>query len=117
VLASLFPGGTITGCPKIRCIEFLNAVEPVSRGFYTGSFCFIDAASGAMDFNILIRSVFLQPVALQPTGSPLVYNAAVHVGAGIVYDAVGAHEARECARKAAVILNELYMLEAQPIEK
>jgi para-aminobenzoate synthetase component 1 len=117
VLASLFPGGTITGCPKIRCIEILNAVEPVSRGFYTGSFGYIDAATGALDFNILIRSVFLQSVALQPTASTLVYNAAVHVGAGIVHDAVGAHEARECARKAAAILNELYTLEVQPIGK
>lgn len=112
VIASLFPGGTITGCPKIRCVEILDKVEPVSRGFYTGSLGYIDAETGALDLNILIRSVFLQ-VVQQTTEAPLVYNAAVHVGAGIVYDAVGAHEYRECLRKATAILNELYTLENQ----
>jgi para-aminobenzoate synthetase component 1 len=106
VIASLFPGGTITGCPKLRCIGILDAVEPVPRGFYTGSFGYVDAKTGALDLNILIRSVFLQPTEL-----PLVYNTAVHVGAGIVHDAVGAHEYRECLRKATAILDELYTLE------
>jgi para-aminobenzoate synthetase component 1 len=107
-LRALFPGGTITGCPKIRCMEILDAVEPVPRGFYTGSMGYLDAASGALDFNILIRSLFLQR-----TTDPLRYNTAVHVGAGIVHDAVGAHEYRECLRKAAAGLGELYRLEAE----
>ncbi|HEY9746834.1 MAG TPA: anthranilate synthase component I family protein [Oculatellaceae cyanobacterium] len=106
VIRALFPGGTITGCPKLRCIEILNEAEPAPRGWYTGSFGYIDAESGALDLNILIRSVFLQP-----TEAPLVYNTAVHAGAGIVYDAVGAHEYRECLRKAAAIMNELAALE------
>jgi para-aminobenzoate synthetase component 1 len=107
-LRALFPGGTITGCPKVRCVEILDAVEPVPRGFYTGSMGYLDAASGALDFNILIRSLFLQR-----TTDPLRYNTAVHVGAGIVHDAVGAHEYRECLRKAEASLSELYRLEAE----
>lgn len=107
-LKSLFPGGTITGCPKIRCVEILNEIEPVSRGFYTGSLGYLDAASEALDFNILIRSLFLRP-----TDEPLVYNTAVHVGAGIVHDAVGAYEYRECLRKATASLGELHRLERE----
>jgi para-aminobenzoate synthetase component 1 len=103
LIKSLFPGGTITGCPKIRCVEILNAVEPVPRGFYTGSLGFLDAISPALDLNILIRSLFLKP-----TTEPLVYNTAVQIGGGIVHDSVGAHEARECLRKATASLNELY---------
>jgi para-aminobenzoate synthetase component 1 len=106
LIKSLFPGGTITGCPKIRCVQILNEVEPVPRGFYTGSLGFIDAASAALDLNILIRSLFLRP-----TAEPLVYNTAVQIGGGIVHDSVGAHEARECLRKATASLNELYAAE------
>ena len=102
LIKSLFPGGTITGCPKIRCVEILKAVEPVPRGFYTGSLGFLDVASAALDLNILIRSLFLRP-----TADPLVYNTAVQIGGGIVHDSVGAHEARECLRKATASLNEL----------
>jgi para-aminobenzoate synthetase component 1 len=113
LIRALFPGGTITGCPKIRCVEILRAVEPVSRGFYTGSLGYLDAASQALDLNILIRSVFLRPMPDASHGGPLVYNTAVHVGAGIVHDAVGAHEYRECLRKATAILQELHGLEHQ----
>lgn len=109
----LFPGGTITGCPKIRCVDILRTVEPVSRGFYTGSLGYLDAASSALDMNILIRSVFLRPMPDGSHGGPVVYNTAVHVGAGIVHDAVGAHEYRECLRKATAILQELHGLEYQ----
>jgi len=115
LLRSIFPCGTITGCPKIRCVEILNTVEPASRGFYTGSLGYLDAASGAMDFNILIRSLFLKPVdntaGHDSSGEAMRYNTAVHIGAGIVHDAVGAHEYRECLRKAAASLNELHRLE------
>lgn len=113
LIRALFPGGTITGCPKIRCVDILHSVEPVSRGFYTGSLGCLDATSQALDLNILIRSVFLRPVSDHADGQPVVYNTAVHVGAGIVHDAVGAHEYRECLRKATAILQELHSLEHQ----
>lgn len=115
LLRALFPGGTITGCPKIRCVEILDALEPVSRGFYTGGMGYWDAASHAMDLNILIRSLFMKPEtpeakSLPSDGAdPLRYNVAVHVGAGIVQDAVGAHEYRECKRKASSALSALYL--------
>jgi para-aminobenzoate synthetase component 1 len=115
VLKALFPGGTITGCPKIRCMQILEGLEPVPRGGYTGSLGYLDRQTGAMDFNILIRTLFLSPVSAEasppaggcPTGSPFVYNTAIHVGAGIVADSVGDHEHRECLRKAAAILGVL----------
>ena len=110
VLAALFPGGTITGCPKRRCMEILDRVESVRRGFYTGSLGYIDAETGAMDFNILIRSVFLR--ALPPSSEPpFLYHIDVHAGAGIVYDAVGAYEYRECLRKASALLEALEAVE------
>lgn len=111
VLRSVFPGGTITGCPKIRCINILESEEPVHRVFYTGSLGYIDAATGAMDWNILIRSLFLSNE--QPySDSGLRYNATVHVGAGIVADSVGSHEYRECLRKASALLGVLYYVES-----
>ncbi|WP_373533589.1 anthranilate synthase component I family protein [Vampirovibrio sp.] len=118
LIQSLFPGGTITGCPKIRCVDILSKLEPVSRGLYTGSLGYLDAASPSLDLNILIRSVYLRPapIASNPANSnhdPMRYNTAVHVGAGIVHDAIGPHEYRECLRKANAILNELYRLESQ----
>jgi para-aminobenzoate synthetase component I len=122
VLRSLFPGGTITGCPKVRCVNTLSRIEPVPRGFYTGSLGYVDARSPAMDWNILIRSVFLQerdlqqsPVLPKSSVSSLCrafpYNAHIHVGAGIVHDAVGKHEYRECLRKASASLNALAAVE------
>jgi para-aminobenzoate synthetase component 1 len=114
VLQALFPGGTITGCPKIRCIQLLDQVEPVARGPYTGSLGYFDRATGALDLNILIRSLFLStpaepsPQAGRPVfGEPFVYNTAIHVGAGIVADSVEPHEYRECLRKAQAMLGVL----------
>lgn len=113
LIQALFPGGTITGCPKIRCVDILKKMEPVSRGLYTGSLGFLDASSPALDFNILIRSVYLKPIqqSMQTLHQPMRYNTAVHVGAGIVHDAIGPNEYRECLRKANAILNELYFLD------
>lgn len=105
-LRSVFPGGTITGCPKVRSVEILDAVEPVSRGFYTGGVGYMDLATGLVDINILIRSLLLTP--LTPDLDGLRYNARVHVGAGIVADSLAPHEYKECLRKAESILGALY---------
>ncbi len=56
LLKACFPGGSITGCPKIRAMEIIEELEPTRRGPYTGSLGYIDF-SGNMDFNILIRSL------------------------------------------------------------
>lgn len=89
VLEAVFPGGTITGCPKIRCMKYLQELEPVPRGFYTGGLGYVDAW-GNIDFNILIRSAFYRPDG----------ELSFHAGAGIVADSVPANEYRECLRKA-----------------
>lgn len=115
IIQATFPGGTITGCPKIRCIQTLNQLEPVPRKFYTGSLGYIGADGISMDLNILIRSVYLQKTTegsdslsnkpeLEYNGR---YKATSHFGAGIVYDSVGEHEYKECIRKAASMIGAL----------
>ena len=51
-----FPGGTITGCPKVRCMEIIGELEHVPRGAYTGSLGYLNL-DGSGDFNILIRTI------------------------------------------------------------
>jgi len=55
-LHAVFPGGTITGCPKVRCMQIIRELEDAPRGVYTGSLGYI-SDHGRMDFNILIRSM------------------------------------------------------------
>lgn len=86
-IRAVFPGGTITGCPKVRCMELLNAIEPVSRGLYTGSLGML-GCDGSMDLNIAIRTMVLQGERLS-----------FHVGAGIVADSLPSHEYRETLAK------------------
>ena len=87
-LASLFPGGTITGVPKIRCMEILDRVEPAPRGMYTGSL-FYATPSGRLDANILIRT------AVAASG-----RLSFHAGGGIVADSDPAREYEETLHKA-----------------
>ena len=84
----MFPGGTITGCPKVRCMEIIDELEPVRRGPYTGSFGYI-GYNGNMDMNIIIRTLVRR--------AGRVYAQA---GAGIVADSDPAREHRETLRKA-----------------
>jgi anthranilate/para-aminobenzoate synthase component I len=87
-LRALFPGGTITGVPKIRCMEILDALEPVPRGFYTGSLFYL-TTSGRLDANILIRSVVVAD-----------RHATFHTGGGIVADSDPELEYQETLHKA-----------------
>lgn len=87
LLKACFPGGTITGVPKKRCMEIIEELEPVGRGSYTGSAGYI-SAGGEMDLNILIRS-------FQRVGDHLSYQ----VGAGIVADSDPQREWLECLAK------------------
>ncbi|HKL49271.1 MAG TPA: aminodeoxychorismate synthase, component I [Desulfuromonadales bacterium] len=87
LLKATFPGGTITGCPKKRCMEIIEELEPVGRGTYTGSAGYI-SVTGDMDLNILIRT-------FQRVGDRLSYQ----VGAGIVADSDPQHEWQECLAK------------------
>lgn len=88
LLRAVFPGGTITGVPKIRCMEVIEELEPVRRGPYTGSMGYI-SWSGDLDFNILIRTLVLR------NG-----KGYLQVGAGIVADSDPAREYEETLYKA-----------------
>jgi anthranilate/para-aminobenzoate synthase component I len=95
ILKSVFPGGTITGCPKIRCMEIISELEPVMRGPYSGSFGYIGFAP-YMDLNIIIRSIVICDEI-----------ASFHVGAGIVADSNPQKEYQETLDKAAAMIQAL----------
>lgn len=87
-LLSMFPGGSITGCPKIRAMEIIAELEPHPRGVYTGSIGFIEP-SGDLDFNIAIRTVLKHK-----------NRATLQVGGGLVYDSDLESEWEEIFNKA-----------------
>jgi anthranilate synthase component 1 len=91
-LRAVFPGGTITGCPKYRCMEIIAQLEGEARGAYTGSLGLL-GRDGSMDFNILIRTMTL-------AGRRLEFRA----GAGIVADSDPERELEETRAKARGLL-------------
>jgi len=95
VIRAVFPGGTITGCPKVRCMEIIAELEGVGRGAYTGAIGYLDR-SGDMDLNILIRSILRQ-------GDTLHFRT----GAGIVADSDPQAELEETRHKARGLLRAL----------
>lgn len=95
VIRAVFPGGTITGCPKVRCMEIIASLEASPRGPYTGAMGYL-GRDGAMDLNILIRT--------------LVRNGDqvwLRTGAGIVADSVPERELKETRHKAQAALSAL----------
>jgi anthranilate synthase component 1 len=94
VLRAVFPGGTITGCPKIRCMEIIAELEGVGRGAYTGSIGYLNR-DGSGDFNILIRSMTYR----RSTG-----EVRFRAGAGIVADSDPEQELEETRAKARGVL-------------
>ena len=60
-IKAVFPGGTITGCPKVRCMEILGELEKEGRGPYTGSIGYL-THQGNLDFNILIRTMLIEKI-------------------------------------------------------
>jgi anthranilate synthase component 1 len=95
VIRAVFPGGTITGAPKVRCMEIIAELEGEGRGPYTGALGYLNR-DGDLDLNILIRSAWLQGRALQ-----------FRTGAGIVVDSDAAHELDETRAKARGLLRAL----------
>jgi anthranilate/para-aminobenzoate synthase component I len=95
VVRAVFPGGTITGVPKVRCMEIIDELEPVRRGPYTGSMGYIGFA-GNMDLNILIRSFVIK------NG-----YAYVQAGSGIVADSDPDREYQESLKKAEALVRTL----------
>ena len=94
-IKAAFPGGTITGVPKIRCMEIIDELEPVRRGPYTGSIGYV-SFSGDMDLNIIIRTFVIKGK-----------KAYVQVGAGIVADSDPDKEYYETLKKAEALIRTL----------
>ncbi|RFF32197.1 aminodeoxychorismate synthase component I [Wenzhouxiangella sediminis] len=95
VIRAVFPGGTITGCPKVRCMEIIAELEGQGRGCYTGALGYL-GLDGRMDLNILIRSMVVG-------GERISFRT----GAGIVADSDPAAELAETEDKARGLLNAI----------
>lgn len=98
VIRAVFPGGTITGVPKVRCMEIIEELEPAVRGPYTGSFGYINL-SGELDLNLIIRTFVIKN-----------NRAYVQVGGGIVADSEPEYEYQETLYKAEALLKALEQL-------
>ncbi|MFC7301649.1 aminodeoxychorismate synthase component I [Cognatiluteimonas weifangensis] len=94
-IATVFPGGTITGCPKVRCMQVIAELEGQGRGAYTGAFGWL-GRDGDLDLNILIRSAELEGRTLR-----------FRTGAGIVADSDPQRELDETRAKARGMLRAL----------
>ena len=92
VLKAMFPGGSITGAPKIRAMEIIDEIEPTARGLYTGSIGYI-SLDGSVCLNIAIRTAII-------TGQ----KAYVQTGSGIVADSDAQAEWDETITKAKALL-------------
>lgn len=97
VLGATFPCGSITGAPKIRAMEVIDAVEADARGAYTGSIGWI-GANGDAAFNVAIRTLRLAPV--ESSGA---IGATIGLGSGIVADSRPDEEWDECLAKGAFV--------------
>ena len=92
VLRATLPAGTVSGAPKVRAMEIIDALEPVKRGPYAGVVGYVDF-SGNLDTAIAIRTMFAGP-----------HGASFQAGAGIVADSIPDDEDLECRNKAAALL-------------
>jgi para-aminobenzoate synthetase component 1 len=100
LLRAAFPGGSITGAPKVRAMEIIDELEPSRRGIYAGAVGYI-SFQGDMDLAIAIRTAVLKDGMLY-----------AQVGAGIVHDSVPENEWRETLSKARAVLRAAEMVQA-----
>lgn len=103
LIKAMFPGGTITGCPKVRCMEIIEELEPVRRSLFYGSCGYLDIR-GHLDLNILIRTLLLTPNS-NITKQKTVWG---QVGAGIVADSDPEREWNESLQKAQAQLQAVF---------
>ncbi len=94
-IAAVFPGGTITGCPKVRCMEIISELEQGPRGAYTGSFGYLNR-DGSLDLNILIRTMVKDK-----------QHVTFRAGSGIVADSDPFAELEETRAKAKGMLRAI----------
>lgn len=99
LLKAMFPGGTITGTPKVRAMEIIEELETVQRNMYTGSLGYF-SYTGQIDFNILIRTFIKKKDSLY-----------LHAGAGIVADSIPEKEYDETLHKAKALMQALTLAE------
>jgi 4-amino-4-deoxychorismate synthase (2-amino-4-deoxychorismate-forming) component I len=95
-IRAVFPGGTITGCPKVRCMEIISELEHSPRGAYTGSIGYLNR-DGSLDLNILIRTMVMRGKRVE-----------LKAGAGIVADSDPQAELAETQAKARGLLMALH---------
>ena len=95
VIRAVFPGGTITGCPKVRCMQIIAELEQAARGAYTGSMGYLNR-DGSMDLNILIRTMVQDGRQVR-----------LRAGAGVVADSRPERELAETRAKARGMLAAL----------
>jgi anthranilate synthase component 1 len=95
IVRAIFPGGTITGCPKVRCMEIIASLEAAPRGPYTGAMGYL-GRDGSMDLNILIRTLVRRGEQIW-----------LRTGAGIVADSIPEVELKETRHKAQAALRAL----------
>jgi len=95
VIRAMFPGGSITGAPKIRAVELIDTLEPTRRGLYTGAIGYWDVG-GACDFSIAIRTIVVEAG-----------TASFHAGGGIVADSTPEGEYEETLVKARGMMRSL----------
>ena len=105
VVRAAFPGGSITGCPKIRAMEIIDALEPVKRHVYTGSIGYL-SFHGTMDLSIAIRTAVVHDGRLT-----------FSVGGGVVYDSDPEKEFEETLAKGKTLMDTLAQGTVQNIEK
>ena len=96
IISALFPGGSITGCPKIASIAAINEIERGPRGAWTGSIGHFHSLSGISEFNILIRT-------LESHSGPTNWYGRVQAGGGIVVGSQASSEVEEARWKATAI--------------
>ena len=105
VLRAVFPGGSITGCPKIRAMEIIDALEPVKRHVYTGSIGYV-SFHGTMDLSIAIRTAVVHDGRLN-----------FSVGGGVVQDSDPEQEFEETLAKGKTLMDTLAESAPPDIEK
>lgn len=95
-VSAMFPGGSITGCPKTVTIAAINELEGNPRGAWTGSMGHVHSGAGIADWNILIRT-------LEAHSGPNQWYGTVQAGGGIVIDSSPSEEVEEARWKAAAL--------------
>ncbi|GAI30863.1 unnamed protein product, partial [marine sediment metagenome] len=104
-IKAAFPGGSITGAPKIRAMEIIDELEPTARNVYTGSVGYI-GVDCTMDLNIVIRTFVIK-------GNKFCYN----VGGGIVEDSIPEDEYNETLDKGIALKETLKFFNAKNLRK